>query len=603
MDASQEDPSILCLFRKAIASHLSSIVQKPCELLLPLIQQNTGHRKSSHSVFYVVIKRLGNVVGNDTIAGRDLESACQRCLVLSPETREYIAGVRMTRDMLLFDPVPLRLIQLTLKNIVERASDKDAKQDLETTKEDSAETSTSVEAPRRSVKRGRSTDRVILVNGSGFQPDEDAYCSLRRTVLTGFVARMLSDSSQDPVKVIMEYSRTDMPPSVKGLYRGLELFNGSELIETSDYEELLATFKGAIQTNKGLEVQITDGTCIVDMTSQKLGKAKVFSAVSSDGLTVEHPTLVAQTVLSLVSHFSVQECQRYIWLVPDSKRQFAEQVLFLAQAVFHDVDVNSERIDQGAKEAQGNRKKTMSRSWREQIDVVYFGSASGEDLWKADSQLGQGLSGVVEFTNLRMKEIITKNRGNPGRGTEYGGADLEEEDLDGNGDDEPVLDEQELTRMAALLSTSALTVACIGCKRIRKLTVDMTRILDGKGHSGVFLQYVHSRLCGIERKSKTRLNPEADLSVIQPYPEALNLAIVLAEWDELVETLRDSLDPYALVPYLFHLATEVGQANHVLRVKDMEPAVAEARWLLFWGAKRVLEQGLHLLGMECVGRM
>lgn len=99
------------------------------------------------------------------------------------------------------------------------------------------------------------------------------------------------------------------------------------------------------------------------------------------------------------------------------------------------------------------------------------------------------------------------------------------------------------------------------------------------------------------------MNPEADLSLIQLYPEALNLSVVLAEWHELLLTLEDSLDPYALVPYLFHLATEIGQANHVLRVKDMNPAVAEARWLLFWAAKQVLEQGLCLLGIEFVERM
>jgi arginyl-tRNA synthetase len=83
----------------------------------------------------------------------------------------------------------------------------------------------------------------------------------------------------------------------------------------------------------------------------------------------------------------------------------------------------------------------------------------------------------------------------------------------------------------------------------------------------------------------------------------LNLSIVLAEWHDIFIGLEDSLDPYALIPYLFHLATEIGQANHVLRVKDMEPAVAEARWLLFWGAKQVLEQGLRLLGIEFVERM
>ncbi|ORZ14991.1 hypothetical protein BCR41DRAFT_354450 [Lobosporangium transversale] len=128
----------------------------------------------------------------------------------------------------------------------------------------------------------------------------------------------------------------------------------------------------------------------------------------------------------------------------------------------------------------------------------------------------------------------------------------------------------------------------------------MSRIMNGKGNSGVFLQYVHSRLCGIERKSNVRYNPDADLSLVQGYTEALNLCLVIAEWQDILSMLQGTLDPFILVSHLFRLATEISQANRVLRVKDMEPAVAEARWLLFWAAKQVLEQGLGLLGLEFV---
>lgn len=216
MDTSQEEPSTLLSFRKAIASHLSSILRKPSEFLLPLVQQNTGHRKPSHSVFYVVIKRLGSVVGNDTTkAGGGLddfdEDARQRCLVLFPETREYIASVRMTKDMILFDPVPLRLIQLTIKSIVARNTDGGLKRDLATAGEEDAAAAVMSGTLRRPAKRGRFADQPIIVNGSGIQLDEDAYCSLRRTILTGFVARTLSTSCQGPVKVIMEHSRKFIP--------------------------------------------------------------------------------------------------------------------------------------------------------------------------------------------------------------------------------------------------------------------------------------------------------------------------------------------------------------------------------------------------------
>lgn len=93
------------------------------------------------------------------------------------------------------------------------------------------------------------------------------------------------------------------------------------------------------------------------------------------------------------------------------------------------------------------------------------------------------------------------------------------------------------------------------------------------------------------------------MSLLQQYPEAFNLALVIAEWHDTLAVLQQTLDPHDLVTYLFNLAVEIGQANRVLRVKDMDTTVAEARWLLFWASKRVLEQGLQLLGLESIERM
>ncbi|KAF9980926.1 Arginyl-tRNA synthetase [Modicella reniformis] len=612
MKVLQEEHPTLLSFRKAIASHLSSILQKPSEALLPLVQQNTGHhRKTSHSLFYVVIKRLGNTAR--TGEERDLdEDTRQKCLHLSSETQGYIARVRTTKDMLLFDPVPLRLIQLTIKSIVDKNVGIDPERTLTTMGGSEGVVAVTSKSVKQPGKRSRSADQIVIVNGSTIQLDENAYCALRRTVLTGFIARTLGASYEGRIKVIMGHSRDGMQSNIIGLCRGLDLVDSSESLSASDYERCMTAVKRVVQDNKGIQMYIKDDACYVDLTCRQLGKSKVFSSVSADGSFMDGPTLIVQTMMSFVYHFSVyEECDRYIWLVPDSRRQFAEQVLYLARIIFSDDATDNKEEGQERKEVSENKRKSRkTRPWAESIEVVYFGAATGPDIWSTNSELSRGLTGVVEYTNQRMKAVVSRNRGNPGRGTDYGGGggggggggDIGN-GMDDEGDEEPVLDEVELSRMATLLSMSALAVACVGCKRIRKLTVDTTRVLEGKGNSGVFLQYVHSRLCGIERKSKTRLNPEADLSLVQLYPEALNLCIVLAEWHDTLGMIDESMDPYMLVPYLFHLATEIGQANHVLRVKDMERAVAEARWLLFWAAKQVLEQGLRLLGIEFVERM
>ncbi|KAG0005509.1 Arginyl-tRNA synthetase [Entomortierella chlamydospora] len=624
--------STLVTFRKVIASHLSSVLGEAysIETLLPLVQQNTGHRKASHSVFSVVIKRLATTLHGRKVEGKGEREAegvvvaksvlddalLEKCLLLSPETQEYIGHVRKTKDMLLFDPVPLRLIQLTIQNVGKEAAAAAEKEKEKEVERSIAETTTHL------GKRNRGSDQVVIVNGSKIQADENAYSSLRRTVLTGFMARFLKESNcQSPVKVITEYTQDTMNPKIKGLYAGLDLVaDPSTATLVSGTESYLDTIKEAIRANKDIQAQIDEtGAWVVNLTSQRLGNVKLFlksktesaaaaAATVDGGEVMEEPTLIVKTLISLAAQFSKYECDRYIWMVPDGRRQFVDQVLYLAKAIFdNNAEQNQDTVE--GEEEKGSRKVSTSRigrksisSWIESIEILYFGVATGVDIWKAQGELSSGMTGIVEYTNVRMREIVVENRGRPGRGTGYGD-DGGDDGGDDDDDEEQVLDEAELTRMATILSTSALAFASVGGKRIRKLNVDMSRIMDGKGNSGVFLQYIQSRLCGIERKSKAKFNLNADLSLIQPYPEALNLCLVIAEWHDTLSALEESLDPYILVSHLFRLAAEIGQANRVLRVKDMEPAVAEARWLIFWAAKQVLEQGLQFLGLEFVERM
>src|SRR5690554_4834185 len=89
----EHEPTLL-RFRRVIASHLSSVLGSPAERLIPLIQQNTSHRKQSHSVFFVVIKRLQNALPDLDLDERTLE----QCLVLSsPTVQQFVVYARRSR--------------------------------------------------------------------------------------------------------------------------------------------------------------------------------------------------------------------------------------------------------------------------------------------------------------------------------------------------------------------------------------------------------------------------------------------------------------------------------------------------------------------------
>ncbi|KAF9289254.1 Arginyl-tRNA synthetase [Mortierella alpina] len=611
--SSMNMPSVLGACRRAIANHLSSILARPCDALLPLVQQTTTQRKPSHSVFTVVIRRLG--------AGVD-EQALQQCIILPLDLQQVIVRARRTKDMLLFDPAPLYLIQCCLERI---------NHDFGGSASSSSETQGLVQSDNK-VKRDRdSSESTVFVNGARLQADEDSFTGLRRVVLTGFVARlMMSESHGSFVKVIMEPYQPGTDTALDSEFmRGLDLYSDTPTEQTTEaHDPYLQTVKGALDTSSnGIKAQLKDDMWVVDLSAQKLGHVKVFTTTSSARppattttaannetvatASMDVPTPIVQTLVSLARHFSETECTRYVWVVPESRRLFVEQVLFLAEAIFPDIHAGRQRskrtissLEASETGSTSGTKAAVTEPWTKTVELVYFGPAFGTDTWKALASEGndRGLS-IVEVAKARMRDSVIENRGQPQTTMALGdGTDDDDEDDDFGQEHKP-LDEAELSRMAAILSTSALTVASAGGRRLRKLNVDMNRILDGKGNSGVFLQYVLSRLHGIERKSNTRLNPEADLSVLQPYDEALNLALVIAEWHDVISQLHEQHDPYFLVSYLFNLAAEIGHANRVLRVKDMASNVAEARWFLFWAAKRVLEQGLELLGLQSVEHM
>ncbi|KAF9548981.1 Arginyl-tRNA synthetase [Mortierella hygrophila] len=584
--------STLVSFRRAIATHLTGILGQSIESLLPLVQQNTSHRKASHSVFSVVIKRLQQLQsrssGGGTTAVLDEQIWERCCTELSADTREYIVRVWRTKDMLLFDPQPLQLIQKAVGAIVERAGARE-RVGAEEEEEEEEEVLLLGKRAREELSSGGKKAVGVIVDGMKTLQDESAFSSLRRTVLTGFVARFLLSESNgaSSVKVLADLGRDEFLQDLD-----VESPTLSDIINDSG-DGFLETIKHALWTEPEIKAQWSnteDGAWVVDMSAQKLGQVKVFSS-SRTGLTSNEkakemgdPTVVVETLLRMARRFARYDGgggggddegeMRYIWVIPDGRRLFAEQVLFLARIIFPGVGRRLQsdgEVDCSISEDEPERKKragataaesdvvkdsrssAKTKSWADSVEVVYYGPAMGVDLPKdsslftaATSNGGGEMSEVIDYTNVKMREVVEQNRGGGGVGGysgAYGNDGYDADDGDDEGDGAEVLDEAELTRMSNILSRSAVVVSCCGGKRARKLNISMSRILDGKGNSGVFLQYVLSRLYGIERKSKARLNASADLAHISSYTESLDLALLLAEYPEILSGIHESLDP------------------------------------------------------------
>ncbi|ORZ24538.1 hypothetical protein BCR42DRAFT_446471 [Absidia repens] len=146
---------------------------------------------------------------------------------------------------------------------------------------------------------------------------------------------------------------------------------------------------------------------------------------------------------------------------------------------------------------------------------------------------------------------------------------------------------------------------------------------DVFGNSGVFLQYVHSRLCGIERQLFKRgllllstnndddnnnnyvlpTNSALGMGKLLYQQEAFDVVDVVTEFPRMMQQSQLTKDPSTLVTYLFKLARTANQSLYRLRIKDTQKELALARWTLFWAAKQTLANGLTALGIDPVYRI
>eukprot|EP01092_Planopodium_desertum_P011413 TRINITY_DN51840_c0_g1_i1.p1 TRINITY_DN51840_c0_g1~~TRINITY_DN51840_c0_g1_i1.p1 ORF type:complete len:192 (-),score=12.78 TRINITY_DN51840_c0_g1_i1:42-572(-) len=157
--------------------------------------------------------------------------------------------------------------------------------------------------------------------------------------------------------------------------------------------------------------------------------------------------------------------------------------------------------------------------------------------------------------------------------------------------------------VADLLGQSAIFIQDMAAARIKNYDFDWTRMTSIVGDTGPYLQYAHARLSSIIRKTSevTKLRGDVDFSLLVE-PEALNLAALIAQWPEIVQTAAKTSEPCAIVQYLLKLSHEISTAYR-LKVLGQEEKTAEARLLLFWSAKIVLHNGLLFLGLTPLNRM
>jgi len=169
----------------------------------------------------------------------------------------------------------------------------------------------------------------------------------------------------------------------------------------------------------------------------------------------------------------------------------------------------------------------------------------------------------------------------------------------------PDLPASELASTAEAIGVAAMKYADLCNDRIKDYTFSFNRMLAFEGNTGPYLLYAVARIRSIFRRAEGSVPADwksAPLSLADPKEKLLALALL--RYPGAVLAVAESLEPHRLCQYLYDLAGAFSafyDACPVLNADD--PAARASRLRLCGLTLRVLEDGLHTLGIPTVERM
>ncbi|MEL7431942.1 MAG: arginine--tRNA ligase [Chlamydiota bacterium] len=212
-----------------------------------------------------------------------------------------------------------------------------------------------------------------------------------------------------------------------------------------------------------------------------------------------------------------------------------------------------------------------------QMDHVTFGLVLGEDGKKFKTRSGE----TKKLVDLIYKAI------------EYASALV--------GEKSGHLSQEEKRHLAKTLGISAVKYADLSSQRQKDYTFSYARMLRFEGNTATFLLYAYVRMLGIERKIGKDLPSLLQTKPSLDHPSELALGLHLLRFAEVIDLITDNLEPHHLCDYLYKLAEKFHAFFRDCRVEGSDQE--EGRLVLVEAARKVLAQGLYLLGIDTVERM
>ena len=163
------------------------------------------------------------------------------------------------------------------------------------------------------------------------------------------------------------------------------------------------------------------------------------------------------------------------------------------------------------------------------------------------------------------------------------------------------LSEKEVHQRAEIIGLAAIKFFMLRTDAHRDIVFNPEESLSFEGETGPYVQYTHARACSILRKAR-KLPGKANTSLLEKKPEQ-NIIALLMKFPEIVDDTATHYRPHVLCRYLIELSQSFNEFYHSSQVISDDHELMKARLGLVDSTRQVLENGLHLLGIEAPKEM
>jgi arginyl-tRNA synthetase len=153
--------------------------------------------------------------------------------------------------------------------------------------------------------------------------------------------------------------------------------------------------------------------------------------------------------------------------------------------------------------------------------------------------------------------------------------------------------------IAEAVGIGAVKYADLASDRINDYVFDLDRMVAMSGNTGPYLQYAHARLTRLLAKA----GETPGLVTLLAEPAEQRLALLLTGFGDSVVQVAETLQPHKLCTYLYEVASALSAFYETCPVLTSTGEVRASRLGLCAATRKVLQDGLGLLGIKAPDSM